>query len=114
MFIERQTRFYVAVKLQNRPSTEMYRAIHELYECFLKDTFKTYKVSLRKEFTCYAKVETNLTVPVYLADAYSSFQRESNENADGLLPEFFPQKTELARVSQEHVNEALYLINYRP
>ena len=30
-FIERQTRFYVAVKLENRSASEMYRAIHEFY-----------------------------------------------------------------------------------
>ena len=43
-FIERQTRFYVAIKIDNRSASEMYRAIHELYEHFPKDTFKTYTV----------------------------------------------------------------------
>ena len=31
-FIERQTRFDVAVKIKNRSATEMYRAISQLYE----------------------------------------------------------------------------------
>lgn len=113
-FIERQTRFYVAVKLENRSASEMYRAIHELYECFPKDTFKTYTVDRGKEFACYSKVEADLNVPVYFADAYSSWQRGSNENANGLLREFFPKKTDLARVSDKEVNEALCLINHRP
>ena len=43
-FVERQTRFYVAIKLENRSASEMYRAINELYEHFPKDTFKTYTV----------------------------------------------------------------------
>ena len=43
-FVERQTRFYVAIKIENRSATEMYRAISELYELFPKDTFKTYTV----------------------------------------------------------------------
>ena len=91
----------------------MYRAISELYEHFPKNTFKTYKVDRGKEFACYSKVEADLKVPVYFPDAYSSWQRGSNENANGLLEEFFPKKTDLARVSDEEINEALYFINHR-
>ena len=43
-FVERQTRFYMAVKIKNRSASEIYRAIQELYEHFPKDTFKTYIV----------------------------------------------------------------------
>ena len=43
-FVERQTRFYVAVKIKNRSASEMYRAISGLYEPIPKDTFKTYTV----------------------------------------------------------------------
>ena len=113
-FVERQTRFYVAVKIDNRSASEMYRAISELYELFPKDTFKTYTIDRGKEFACYSKVEADLKGPVYFADAYSSWQRGSNENANGLLREFFPKKSDLARVSDEELNEALYLINHRP
>ena len=31
-FIERQTRFYVAIKIENCSASEMYRAIGQLYE----------------------------------------------------------------------------------
>ncbi len=92
----------------------MFRAIHELYELFLKDTFKTYIVDGGKEFACYSELEADLKVPVYFADASSSWQRGSNENANALLREFFPKKTDLARVSDEEVNEARYLINHPP
>ena len=90
-FVERQTRFYVAVKIENRSATEMYRAISQLYELFPKDTFKTYTVDRGKEFACYSKVEADLKVPVYFANAYSSWQRGSNEE----------------------INEAECLINHR-
>ncbi|MFY0999687.1 transposase, partial [Streptococcus sp. AD045-1] len=48
------------------------------------------------------------------ADAYSSWQRGSNENANGLLREYFPKKTDLATISDEDLNKALYDINHRP
>lgn len=63
----------------------MYRAISEIYECYPVNTFKTYTVDRGKEFACHSQVEAELKVPVYFADAYSSWQRGSNENANGLL-----------------------------
>ena len=104
----------MAVKIDNRSASEMYRAISELYEHFPKETFKTYTVDRGKEFACYSKVEADLKVPVYFADAYSSWQRGSNENANGLLRENFLKKTDLSRITEQEVNEALCLINHRP
>ena len=92
----------------------MYRAISELYEHFPKETFKTYTVDRGKEFACYSKVEADLKVPVYFADAYSSWCIGSNENANGLLRENFLKKTDLTRIIEQEVNEALCLINHRP
>ena len=103
----------MAMKIDNRSTSQIYRVIHKLYEHFPKDTFKNYTVDRGKEFACYSKLEADLKVPVYFADAYSSWQRGSNENANGLLREFFPKKTDLARVSDEEINEALCLINHR-
>ena len=111
-FIERQTPFYVAIKIENRSAS--YLAISEWYELFPKDTFKTYTVNPGKEFACYSKVEAGLKVPVYSADAYSSWQRGSNENTTGLLGECFPKKTDLTRVSDEEINEVECLINHGP
>ena len=92
------------MKIENRSASEMYRAIHELYKHFPKDTFKNYTVDRGKEFACYSKVEGDLKFPVYVADADSSWWRGSNENDNGLLREFFPKKTDLARISDEEIN----------
>lgn len=72
MIVERQTCFYIALKIENRSTTEMYHAISELYVIYLKDTFKTYTVDRGKEFTCYSQVESELKIPIDFADAYSS------------------------------------------
>jgi transposase insI for insertion sequence element IS30B/C/D len=55
-----------------------------------------------------------LGISFFFADAYSSWQRGSNENANGLLREYFPKKTDLATISDEDLNRALYDINHRP
>ena len=51
---------------------------------------KTATTDRGKEFTCYKVLEKDLKIDVYFADAYSSWQRGSNENGNGLLREFFP------------------------
>ncbi|WP_156179574.1 IS30 family transposase, partial [Jeotgalibaca dankookensis] len=65
-------------------------------------------------FSCYPVIEEDLSIPVYFADPYSSWQRGSNENSNGLLREFFPKRTNFDHVEQEELQKALYLINNRP
>lgn len=67
-----------------------------------------------KEFSCYKLLEQDLNIQIYFADAYSSWQRGSNENGNGLLREFFPKKTNFDRVTKREMEQALLLINNRP
>ena len=113
-FIERQTRFYWAIPLKDRTAAEMERAIKECASGFSRSAFKSYTVDRGKEFACYPQIERDLGVPIYFADPYSSWQRGSNENANGLLREFFPKGTDLAQISEKDLEQALYLINQRP
>ena len=48
-FAKRQTRFYMAVKIDNRSTSEMYGAISQLHEQFPKGNFKTYTVDRGKD-----------------------------------------------------------------
>lgn len=61
-FIERQTRFYVAIKIENRSVSEMYRAIGQLYERYPEHTFKIYMMYLGKEFAYYSKYHFIVTL----------------------------------------------------
>ena len=112
--MERHSRFYWAVALTKRTATEMERAIKEVSKAFGKTVFKSLTVDRGKEFACYPNIETSLKVPVYFADPYSSWQRGSNENANGLLREFYPKGTDLAKVSEQELNQILDLMNQRP
>ena len=112
-FLERKTRFYLAFKIPDRTAKAMFSAIEQLCRLFPKEALKTFTSDRGKEFACYPLVE-NLGISFFFADAYSSWQRGSNENANGLLREYFPKKTDLAAISDEALNKALYDINHRP
>ncbi|MGE7625093.1 IS30 family transposase [Viridibacillus sp. NPDC096237] len=73
--------------------------------------FLTATMNRVKEFSCYKTLEKELKTPFNFADPYTPWQRESNENRNGLLWGFFPKKTEL---TENELKEALTLINNRP
>ncbi|EFM08877.1 Integrase catalytic region [Paenibacillus curdlanolyticus YK9] len=77
-------------------------------------TFQTVTTDRGKEFACYLNMEAFHSVKVYFADPYSSWQRGSNENANGLLREFFPKGHDFAEVTDEQLADAIRLINNRP
>ena len=81
----------------------MYRVISELHENFPKDTFKSYTINQGKEFACYSKVESNLKLLIYFADASFSWLSGRDENVNGLLREELSRKTDLAQVAEERV-----------
>ena len=112
-FLERKTCFYLAFKIPNRAAKAMFSAIKQLCKLFPKEAIKTFASVRRKEFSCYPLI-ANLGISFFFADAYSSWQRGSNENANGLLREYFPKKMDLATISGETLNKALYDINHRP
>lgn len=113
-FVERKTRLYTAFKIPNRTAESMEKAISQLYSILPTNAFKTATVDRGKEFACHQRVHKELCLPMFFADPYSSWQRGSNENSNGLLGEFYPKKTDLALVDEKELNNNLFLINSRP
>lgn len=62
----------------------------------------------------WEELEATLGLSCYFAHPYSSFERGSNENLNGLVRRFFPKKTNFAQVSDEDIQKVEYLINSRP
>ena len=81
---------------------------------FPEGAFRTATTDRGKEFSCHERVRATLGVPLYFADPYASWQRGSNENANGLLREFFPKGTDFAEVGDGELADALAKINGRP
>lgn len=113
-FIERKTRLYTALKIPDRSAVSMKSAIEQLLGILPKDSVQSFTTDRGKEFACHADINAKYEIPVYFADPYSSWQRGSNENANGLLREFYPKKTDLALIDQKELIHNLTLINTRP
>src|SRR5215207_7651836 len=67
-----------------------------------------------KELSAHAAFKVETDIPVYFADPQSPWQRGSNENTNGLLRQYFPKGTDLARWSDEEIEAVATTLNSRP
>jgi IS30 family transposase len=62
----------------------------------------------------HAKLQIDSGVRVYFWDPHSPWQRATNENTNGLLCQYFPKGTDLARHSTEDLAAVAAALNGRP
>lgn len=65
-------------------------------------------------FADYEFTERETGIDIYFAYPYHSWERGTNENANGLLRQFFPKKSVFANITQKEIDKAVRLINHRP
>lgn len=66
------------------------------------------------EMAQHAKLRIDTGLPVYFCDPQSPWQRATNENTNGLLRQYFPKGTDLARHSSEDLAAVAATLNGRP
>jgi len=113
-FVERRSRIYLVCKIPDRTGSSMLSACRWLKDKLPPGIFQSAACDNGKEFSPHEDIEAILGCPVYFADPYSSWQRGSSENSNGLLREFFPKGTKFGDVSQEKIDQAVHKINSRP
>jgi IS30 family transposase len=67
-----------------------------------------------KELAQHAQLKIETGLRIYFADPHSPWQRGTNENTNGLLRQYFPKGTDLARWSAEEIDAVAATLNSRP
>ncbi len=62
----------------------------------------------------FKALEKKLHMQIFFAHAYHSWERGSNENANGLIRRFFPKKTDFRNISDAEIRLVERLLNSRP
>jgi IS30 family transposase len=72
----------------------------------------TWDQGIEMAYHAQLRIETGL--PVYFCDPHSPWQRATNENTNGLLRQYFPKGTDLARHSASDLAAVAAALNSRP
>ena len=110
---ERKSRLVTATLVANKSSDE---TLSKLLVMLLKykKKIKTITSDNGTEFAKHLEIAQELNALYYFADPYSSYQRGSNENANGIIRRFFPKGTDFSKVTDKELERVIYLINHMP
>lgn len=80
----------------------------------IREWVKTLTLDNGLEFAEHQKITAAIGAQVYFAKPYSSWQRGTNENTNGLIRQYFKKGTSLKNVRECDVHHAMFRLNNRP
>ena len=86
----------------------------EKFRCVPPALRKTLTLDNGKEFADHERLAAQAALKIYFADPYCAWQRGTNENTNGLIRQFLPKGTDLARIPKNRFLTIQQLLNDRP
>ena len=112
--VERKTRFTFIVKIENRKSATVTQQFAKIMNTMPKFIRKTMTYDNGMEMANHQWLTQNTGMDIYFANPYSSWERGTNENTNGLIRRFFPKGTDFNKISIEQLKQAETALNNRP
>jgi IS30 family transposase len=112
--VERTTRFTVLVKLKGKNTITVVTALRKKIKklpLFLRNSL-TWDRGM--ELALHKKLSIDTNIQVYFCDPQSPWQRETNENTNGLLRQYLPRQTDLSVFTQKDLDKIAFELNGRP
>jgi transposase, IS30 family len=112
--VERQTRMVRLLHLPQRDSDTLHDALKLRTADLPAALLRSITWDQGTEMARHLTIAQSLGAPVYFCDSRSPWQRGSNENANGLLRDYFPKSTDLSTHSTQHLLSVENELNNRP
>jgi len=108
--VERKTRLIMAQFIKDLTARETANKACQMFRDLPKQAKKSTTLDNGKEFTNHKQ----FGLPTYFCDPYSSWQRGTNENSNGLIRRYLPKKTDFSKFQQWELDDMINEINNRP
>ena len=112
--VDRKSLFMGMRKTDSKNADEVAQAVNEILLDMPRSWLKTITFDNGTEFAKHELIAKELTVDIYFAAPYSSYQRGTNENTNGLVRRFLPKGTDFRNVTQQQLDQFANQINNRP
>ena len=112
--VERRTGLTFITKIQDGTAKETTNAVVRRLSMLPSILRRTLTVDNGTENFGHDVVKEKLSTTCYFAHTYSSWERGTNENTNGLIRWYFPKGTDFAKVTDEEIANVEYALNTRP
>ena len=112
-FVERSTLFTVIKKVESKSPKEIAQKTIEVFKP-MGSICKSITNDNGFEFRSHQYESAVLNIPIYFTNPYSSWEKGTCENINGLIRQYFPQNTPMKEVTDEKVKHVAELLNSRP
>lgn len=110
---ERKAKLSLLHKVEHKTATAVGKAIVDLLKP-LHNKVHTITSDNGKEFAEHMEVAKSLGADFFFAHPYSSWQRGTNENTNGLIRQYFPKNRNFSTITDEEIMMVMNKLNNRP
>jgi IS30 family transposase len=112
--VERKSRLVLITKLSRKSADETNRAVIDRLKKLPAKGRQTLTLDNGTENAKHEQLSAKLGIKCYFARPYASWERGSNENANGLIRWYLPKGTDFRTITPEQIAQVEYLLNSRP
>lgn len=112
--VERKSRFIFCEKIQRKTAEYTEIATIKIFSSLPKNSIKSTTWDNGTEHMRHEYITQYTGVQIFFADPYKSWQRWTNEHANGMLRRFFPKGTNFDDITQDEIQRVVDYINNRP
>ncbi|RTY85840.1 IS30 family transposase [Flavobacterium sp. GT3R68] len=112
--VERKTRYTFIMQISNRKSKTVTHEFAKSLNTLPKHIRKSMTYDNGLEMANHKWLTNQTGMDIYFAHPYSSWERGTNENTNGLIRRFFPKGTDFNKITFKQLKQAEHNLNDRP
>jgi IS30 family transposase len=112
--VDRASRYLLTRKLERPTAQATEDALYDAMRRLPRETRKTQTFDNGREFARHETIAKRLGLKVYFAAPYSSWQRGTNENTNGLLRQYLPKSRDFGTLTGFELASYTWQLNNRP